>query len=246
LGYQLEEMLQSLPEKLRRRIHYEANFRGGAKIPIHLELHWNLIGGRDSYYRPDIDWFWEKTEPWLSPGKDRRRDRVFVLSPTARLLYLIAHLMLKHTGRDECLRWYLDLHLLIQEQGREVDWDILVHKAKEFQWEEALYPALITLQKWFGTPLPDYLFNGQITGLELDDFRKAHQKKGTSLWRESLVELSELKWLTRLQLMILLVFPTPTYLRWRYNPHPTWLWPLYYPYRWWKIFTQLIRPLAVD
>ena len=44
--------------------------------------------------------------------------------------------------------------------------------------------------------------------------------------------LASLGWRARLHLVLANVAPSPAYVRWRYKPHPSWLWPLCYPYRW--------------
>jgi len=47
--------------------------------------------------------------------------------------------------------------------------------------------------------------------------------------------LMALNWRTRLRLAWGVACPSPAYMRWRYKPQPTWLWPLYHPYRWFNI-----------
>ena len=56
-------------------------------------------------------------------------------------------------------------------------------------------------------------------------------------WRN----LGTYPWPVRLKLIWSLIFPRPSYMRYRYNPQPRWLWPLYYFYRWGDMVLNIIE-----
>jgi hypothetical protein len=61
------------------------------------------------------------------------------------------------------------------------------------------------------------------------------------LWQE---ELAHLTWRGRCHLVRAHLLPSPSYLRWRYRPHPVWLWPLCYPYRWLDMAGTALRAVV--
>jgi hypothetical protein len=188
-----------------------------------------VIGGEASSYRPRIDWFWEQAEMANLLGM-----QTLLLTPTAHLLYLAAHLMLQHGGAQARLLWFCDLDLLIRRQADRLDWDELLRCAREFHWATALRAALQGAQERLGTPLPP----GVLAALaETYDHQAAHLVEGQTDPRQTRAIrvwnfLSSLDWQARLRLALAIVLPSPAYVRWRYQPRPGWLWPLCYPYRW--------------
>ena len=213
---------------LEQLVAYETNFDGGECSPTHVELHWNLIGGRGSRYRPRIEWFWEQSEPIELLGL-----QALTLNATAHLLYLAAHVTLKH-GRDEArLLWFHDLHLLISHSG-ELDWQELLARADEFDWASGLRAALRGTQGLFSTPVPEEVGSalGGDGDQEAGGMRRhnagALQTRIASTWQD----WSALHWPVRLRCILATVIPSRAYITWRYAPHPAWLWPFYYPYRW--------------
>jgi hypothetical protein len=175
---------------------------------------------------------------------------VFILAPTAHLLYLAAHLMLHHGGAEARLIWFYDVHLMVEREGDGLDWDELVRRASQFRWAPALAAALRGARDRFGTRLPDGLLeelavagNGQTAWLVR---RRAAplQTRATAVF----AKVASLDWPARLRLMRAMLAPSAAYVRWRYKPRPPWLWPLCYPYRWadiaWEGATTLYRAIT--
>lgn len=238
----------------------------GAVFPI--EVHWNLVGGDSHWYTPSLAWFWEQAQE-----ARLLNCRALVLSPTAHLLYLAAHLMLQHGGARARLIWFYDLDLLIRQDGQAIEWDSLVKCAGQFHWDPALAAALNGARERFQSPVPDAVLAelssrrriGKATRHTGSDGNK-NETDSRAAWRsERLVRrrsapvqtratstwaaFSSLDNRTRFKLALGYFFPTPSYVRSRYRPRPTWLWPLSYPYRWLDIavegFTTLVK-LAVQ
>ncbi|MCI0521482.1 MAG: nucleotidyltransferase family protein [Chloroflexi bacterium] len=235
LGYVQAEM--QTWQGVARLVTYEASYvRKTAATDYHLELHWGLIGGEASRYRPAVDWFWEQSELWQGTRAWR------TLSPAAHFLYLAAHLLIKHGGGGERLIWYYDLYQLMERV--ELDWDLIVSKAGEFRWAGAVSAALRGVERRFGVGAPA----GVVEALEVRTLpfdrrylqRKAHSR---GAWQQSLLAFETFTWRARLRYILALIFPSPGYMRWRYRPAPGWMWPLYYAYRWADIAGQGLRSL---
>jgi len=235
IGY--GEIAPEMTPGLSRKTHFEVALKGGPRGYVLAELHWSLVGGDGDWRAPDLDWFWAETESWQMQEESRGSRAPLAalqLRPTAHLLYLAAHLMLQHGGAQSRLLWEYDIHLLVTEWGRQIHWEELGHRARGFRWAPALHAALKRSSETFSTRLPD----GFLQELEADEDRRSQrlvrskehpvQTRATATWNY----LWSLDWPTRLRRVRSVVFPTPAYLRWRYNPHPKWLWPLCYPHRW--------------
>jgi hypothetical protein len=207
-----------------------------------IELHWTLGRGRADRHAPDMAWFWGQTEPFDpallgGPARSRPPDgdaTALILTPTAHLLFLAAHLMLHHGAAQASLRWLYDIHLMVEREGSAIDWEELVRRASQFHWATALAAALQTAHDRFGTAPPEGVLdalshadNGQAAWLVR---RRASplQTRATSL----VAKVASLDWPARLRLVQATLLPSPAFVRWRYHPNPPWLWPLCYPYRW--------------
>jgi hypothetical protein len=212
---------------------------GGEHISLHVELHWNLISGKESRYQPGIDWFWEQVEI-----ADLSCVQALVLKPIAHLLYMGAHVALQHGEALSPLRWFYDIHLLVTREGHRIDWDELVIRAQEFHWAPALHVALAGTAARFATPLPAGLLESLIEGADPRDQALAQRKtRPQTRWERTNDALVSLSWRARLRLVLALAIPSLTYVRQRYPPHPSWLWPLCYLYRWFDILREGLATL---
>ncbi|NOZ29697.1 MAG: nucleotidyltransferase family protein [Chloroflexi bacterium] len=259
LGY--EERIPEVSPGINRLIGHHVRLLGGPQENVVVELHWNLVAGDADWRTPPLDWFWAQVEPLSVDGealgaecvgeRDAARVCLYMLTPTAHLLYLSAHLMLQHGGAQAYLLWLYDLHLLVSRCGERLDWDLLAQQARAFQWTAALRAALQRMSESYGTPLPEGFLDRLAEDQEADSEylvrRKASslQTRATRLW----ANLFSLDRRARWRLIRGVLWPDPTFMRWRYRPRPDWLWPLYYPYRWFDIAREglvtlhkMIRP----
>jgi hypothetical protein len=160
------------------------------------------------------------------------------------LLYLAAHLILKHGDGDDSLRWYYDLHLLIERWGDRIDWGALLDQARIFGWENALSAGVLGAADRFNTPLPPDLAAAlREVALPERSVRMGEKPKQSPL-EKTIAELGGLNWKSRIRLIITLIFPSRETIQWRYQPEPAWAWPLYYPYRWMLIVKEGIVHLV--
>ena len=154
--------------------------------------------------------------------------------------------MLQHGEGDSFLRWFYDIHLLIEREGERIHWDELVGRAREFEWTPTVNSALQTTRQSFQTRIP----RGFLRSLSVDGFGKS--SRGVARQGETarvgaarvLDSASLLSPAAGLRFLLGSAFPSPAYLRWRYRPHPPWLWPLFYVYRWFIFVRDAIVTLG--
>jgi hypothetical protein len=210
--------------------------RNSTPPKISIELHWNIISDIRSHLCSSIDWFWEQAEEWhelykvMSISNDND-SKTFILSPTACIIYLSTHLMIQHTPSQPRLLWYYDLYKLLSKSNLQLDWETLPSLAKDLGLELALYDALYNLTERFDVFFPENVLNDLVREhlkykgfIPRIDFSMQSQAVNTWIWNS----LTTVPSLTRLKMVFHLLFPNPAYMRMRYNPHYTWLWPLYY------------------
>jgi hypothetical protein len=227
-----------LAPDLNQATGHHVHLFDGADGGIHLELHWTLVGCEGQRYGPDIAWFWDEIESFdsdlLDAGLAPSSLPLVVLSPTAQLLHVAAHLMLQHGGASSRLVWFYDVHRLVEQESGRIDWTELVDRARQFHWSAALAAALERARDWFGTAIPQGVVD-DLAGF--DDGRSAWlvrrradplQTRATGM----IAKAVSLDWPTRVRYLRGMVLPSPAFVRARYRPDPSWLWPLCYPYRW--------------
>ncbi len=245
---------------------HHVHLQGGQDLRLAVELHWTLVGGRHDWRCPSLPWFWSQTEEWkMEEGRGKLEGgneipsstlhfpslrlgsgqaSTFQLTPTARLLYLSAHLMLQHGEARSPLRWFYDIHLLVTREGQRMDWDELVVRARQFHWAPALRAALAGAAARFATPLPAGLLESLMDGADPRDQALVQRKARPQTRGERVGDaLASLGWRARLSLVLANVAPSPAYVRWRYKPRPAWLWPLCYPYRWFDTLREGLSTL---
>jgi hypothetical protein len=207
---------------------------------ITLEIHHSLVADRSFVFSVAVDWFWRQTEIMASVNQTRFCG-LYMLTPTAQILYAASHAMLQHGGRSAPLRWYYDLDQLIRLYHESIDWNLLFSQAKVFEWGSALAAALEQTCLYFETPIP------KDVRIALSELTDRHQPLVALLWKRTsshtLVEYQKLIKLTgyaRFRLVLALIAPSPEYMYWRYRQARAWSLPLYYFLRWWGIFLDIL------
>jgi len=241
LGYRVgyPEMSPGFNQRVGFHIYLESTPDQASAV----ELHWGLVAGQADVRTPDMGWFWGQAEEWveaMEEGDKGRNPMTMVFNPTAQLLYMAAHLMLQHGEAQARLLWYYDLHTLVSQCATKVDWDQLVQAAISFGWGAALYRALAGAQARFHTPFPGQLLQ-RLAEMVPEAARQvaigpiSARTTADNAWDAILTAKS---WRSRLRLAWRLLMPSSTYMRWRYCSKSKYLWVLFYPYRWWVIFTD--------
>lgn len=217
LGYR--RVLVEHQAQITRLVDANLILRGGPGESVSLELHWNLVGGEGDLRTAPASWFWTNSE--LFPPDNRVR----MLSPSAHLLFLAAHLVLRHEGGSRLI-WLYDLHSICRQWADALDWNLILDRAFAFGWAGALRFALDELTDLFNTALPLNVL--EVLPASIPTGNGGQETRFSETWRA----LSYLNPKTRLALAFALIFPRPAFIHWRYSPSPHWLWPLFYPIRW--------------
>ena len=216
---------------------YHVGLKGGPAGRVIIELHWGLVSSQQAWYAAPIAWFWQHTEPWQGD------DSVRQLTPVAHLVYLSAHALLQHGASQSLLIWFYDLHLLAQSGW--IDWDELVAQVAPLRWGGVVGSALRAAQAAFGTHLPPDLLAqlAQVADPAVDRLVAFKQRFSGVRLLYDWYSLLALRGGSRWRYLLGMVFPQPAYVRWRYQPRPAWLWPIFYPYRWTRMLSEAFLAL---
>ena len=214
LGYR-----QGAPEMtpgLARAIRHARLYVGGVRGDVAIDLHWSLVGHDADRRAPSLDWF-------------RARTRDSRLDPTASLLYLAAHMKLQHYDERLPLIWLSDFYLLSQRP--EMEWEALFDAARSFRWEAALAATAADVSSRLGLELPSPLAAyARSVSMAIPEHKGGPERA----WNE----LSTLSFRGRAALLKAYLFPSPSYVRFRYRPQPAWTWPLCYFVRWARLLSS--------
>ena len=235
-GYQPADV--EISQGILRHVAHHESWRGGSDGRLGVELHWHLIAGPADNRNVPVDWFWKQME-WRAGRSVLSGIKIPQLTPTAHLLYLAAHLSLRHGGNNERLIWIYDADRLIR--SRRVDWPAFERQARHLGWGAQVRHLLQGSAARFQTPLPEGLEVRLAPAGEWQSFLARRETLTGSMSRleSNWHALKHLAWPLRVRMMVALVFPSPAYLRWRYQPDPAWIWPLYYLYRWGEIGKEI-------
>ncbi len=206
LGYRPE--LSRLRRWLMAPLLNEHNYDGGNKIRTHVELHWNIVFGATSRYRPDVTWFWEHARP-VQVGQQTTS----ALGPDAELLHLAAHVALKHGEAQASLRWYYDLHLLIEKYKDNIIWNDVLAQAATWHWSSGLYTALLSTQERFNTRIPESILSQLSAACTAIDMRHAAGRSSSQHLRRAAANWRIQGWRGRLALLTMILIPRPSLLK---------------------------------
>ncbi len=245
LGYR--RLSPEMAPGLSAATHYQIALGGGPANTVLMEFHWSLVGGHSDLRAPDLGWFFEQTESWSPPSElaDTTCSAARQLTPTALLLYLSAHAILQHGDPAARAIWFYDLHKVVRERDRDIDWETVVEKAQAFGWSGTVHRALERARELFGTRLPVEALGSLARTSASEGKSAAHLRVKQAPRGRAEMVWAEMACLTpgrRLQLALAILFPSPAYLKWRY-PAARRLWPVCYPYRWGIVVREASRAL---
>ena len=229
---------------LRDLLNHEICLQKSGAHPVTLELHRSLVADKTFSYAVPVDWFWEQTELLKPLSKEMRFENLLTLTPEAQVLYAAGHAMLQHGGKNTPLLWFYDIDCLIRHNQERLDWDSLLSQAKSFEWASALDTFLTQTVAYFDTPVPDRVCAS--FSESFDRHRDLVALKQTLPATHILAERQKLLSLNlygRFRLVLALLIPSPTYMRWRYHLKSSWILPVYYPLRWWGILKDIVSTL---
>jgi len=243
LGYRIA--VPDASPGLKDLLNHEVCLMKAGSQPLLLEIHHSLVADRSFRYAVPVDWFWEQVVPLETAWVKARDLDLFMLTPTAQVLYAAAHAMLQHGGKNAPLRWFYDLDRLIRSYDKSLDWNLLLSQARLFDWGSALEAALVHTQAWFKTPIPEKVLAG-LAG-ETDRHQELvarRQVRPATHLLEEFEKMLSLNWYGRIRLLGALLVPSPAYMRWRYKLKTSWAIPAYYGIRWVGIIVDGFRSLV--
>ncbi len=235
IGY--KEDIPELVPGFNLKFGYHIQLSGKDKPLTPLELHWTLIAGQGARFKVPIDWFWANIEDSSFTNHDQmilKGAFPAVLSPTANLLYLCAHQMLQHGGKQALLLWLYDIDLLIRRRQKDICWQELIALSQTSGLAPALFHGLRSTKYLFGTPITEDFLQALLeesnqTVIQMVNLKSRYSK--SRLYKDWQT-LATFDWPTRFKYVLALIFPSRRYMAWRYKFRHNWPWPLYYLYRW--------------
>jgi len=203
-----------------------------------VEVHWNLIGSDYDKKAPPIEYLWDHKQQIRIPNSDQI---FFTVNDYIHIVYGCAHIALQHGISESRLIWYYDIYRLLGSLGENLDWGVLRDTAQELGWCTSLLLVLEKVCGYFDFPVPPSFMSelSKIHSADKDLISEnglAHERSG----RAAQI-ISSLSWPYKIKFVISHLFPSPSRMRYRYNPKPEWIWPLYYPYRWAFIIGTFLR-----
>jgi len=206
-----------------------------------LELHWSLIGGDSDRRSPAMSIIWDNPGVVCLPGLEHFN--CFALTDEIHICYLSAHLALQHGLEAAPLLWFYDIYAFLKKSDGDSHWKDVQIIAFELNWPASLDAALSTLNYLFNIPIPEEYqqINGSMKTHEagIIEQRKTQSSRSTITWQQLILLDRD----QRMKYILSLIFPSRDYMLNRYQIRLTWIYPLYYPYRWWDIASDIIRTL---
>jgi hypothetical protein len=204
--------------------------RASVLLPqITTELHWSLLDSPFHQLVVDMNWFWTTAQPLDFEGEE-----TLMLGVEAQLLHLCAHLWLHHRG--EGLLWLHDIATIIHRHQATIEWGTLLSRAQDFHIVLPLQRTLPLVADAWAAPVPaatleqlralvPSLAEERVFRWLTAESRPPAQRFWADLWGQP-------DWDQRASFAMRQLFPTPAYMRQRYQTGTGWALPLFYPYRW--------------
>ncbi|QOR62631.1 nucleotidyltransferase family protein [Sulfurovum sp. ST-21] len=146
-GYKRLLTLTPIQEKVWIKYAHDMGFIHKQK-GVHFEMHWSFLD-EDYPMQVNLENFWKETQTVKLNGHD-----ISTFSNENLLYYLCIHGS-KHLW--ERVEWIKDIDLLIRKH--KVNWEIIIQKAKENNFEKMVYLGLSLSVFLFHTPLPKSIHN---------------------------------------------------------------------------------------
>ena len=203
-----------------------------------IDLHWRLLEWpRGQQATLLTEWLW-------SNALERTVADIptLVLSPEAQVLHLTSHLA-KHGWQR--LLWFYDIVQVLQYYEEELDWDLVIAKAREFEILKALQVTLAKTVELLALPVPPGVLERMestrvsLRGKVAFTLLTARDKHAAIL----LSVVSKDSLLRKAEFLSTVAFPSAEYMIERYQLSNRTKLPLYYAYRLGSWFYLLLRSL---
>ena len=182
-------------------------------------------------YAISVDWFWQTALP-IRVGDTLAR----VLGPEAQVIHLCGHIAVQHGGLGEArLVWLHDLAEVISLYRAELDWDLVVDRARACDLVLPVRTVLNELRESWRVPVSPSVLE-QLAALRPSTAERRFYELLTGTYRPLRRYFASLMripgWGSRLSYVWYTLFPSLAFVQERYRVPCRLLVPLYYPYRW--------------
>lgn len=213
---------------LRHRQASEFGRKAAGNFTVSVDLHWGLVD-LPAYKRIPIDEILERSFTTFSDGV-----ATSLPSTEDHLLCLCAHLSI-HERYDPNLLRYCDLAAIIYDQNRALDWDTVLRRAVGWRLVIPLQRTLTKLNQIWPGMVPSGVVQIAAEQTPSRFERRMHRwviDRPRTLSIDVLLSVLTTPRLDyKVRQFLEQAFPSPAYMRQRYNPRPSFLWPLSYLYR---------------
>ena len=177
----------------------------------------------------DTDWFWQTAVPATVDGIETQ-----ILGPEAQILHLCGHLTLHHHSKG--LLWFNDIALLLQTYKADLEWDMLLERAVQYDLVGPLQEIILTIVNEWDVDVSKEVVD-RLSNLDISPNAQRIIERRSMVSRpvaqRFYTDLSEIPgWSSRIRYGLLHFFPSKAYMKRRYNIKRSFLVPIYYPYRW--------------
>ena len=203
-----------------------------------MEIHYRLFDDRKNLLTREMI---EKSTPFSTP-----LPAAFSPPPLLTFLYLIKHLTKHEKSGNSQLRLYLDLVLMLKNYRSEILIPELRIKAKQAGISIDLEEKLHLLGKWFGLPRlepdlaninPDQADSRFLAFLSNPKGNEPDEPEGGI--RNQVKSIRGL--FPKMIFITGMLFPSLTFMKWRYDRNSSIAAILMYPVRWWTIVRKVIK-----
>ena len=119
-----------------------------------IEIHWNITPPLDpNAINPEE--LWHRAVPWSSGNTS-----ALGLCLEDLLLHLCFHASFQHRFRLVGLRPCCDVATILVERGPNVDWELLICRARGWRWAKGVYLSLRLARDLLGAGVPDSVLHG--------------------------------------------------------------------------------------
>ena len=238
LGYTADslEPWPNYARRYRQVLEFSRKAEGGLYYLV--DLHWGVVDV-PYYERTPIDTWFERAEIAILGGVETH-----IPSAEDHLLCLCAHLAFHERYANDLLR-YCDLAAIIHAAGENFDWETVFRQAAGWQMVIPLQRILVRLESFWPRTVPTSVVQ------EVDRLAPSLSEKQIHRWvldrqrnptADVLLYVASTPGILRkFGLFLEQIFPSPVYMRQRYNLRHAILWPLAYPWRAGLIIKNLIQ-----
>ncbi|MBI4672643.1 MAG: nucleotidyltransferase family protein [Chloroflexi bacterium] len=202
----------------------ELGFHRAAPPRLNVDLHWQLLNPNFYRRRVKLDWFWGRTQLFVSGPVMAR-----MFDPTAQLVHLALHLGVQHGNAPRLIHFY-DLALLICKYGAAMDWRTAAAYVQDTGLARPVHQVLIQTQAaWKIALAPETLALFRPRESHLSE--RAAFLLTTAVHKEASVltdTLSIPEAGNKLRYVLGILFPNAAYMRQRYALAPDTFLPYYY------------------